>query len=49
MGWSPEDHAQFIGQNLGPTLTAKGFEGLKIMMLDDQRTYLPLWSQTVFQ
>ncbi|KAI9560631.1 hypothetical protein GHT06_011581 [Daphnia sinensis] len=47
MGWSPEDQALFVGQNLGPTLASKGFGDVKIMVVDDQRTFMPSWPKTV--
>jgi len=48
MGWTPEDQALFIGLNLGPTLQAKGFGDIKIMILDDQRLLLPKWAKSVY-
>lgn len=47
MGWTPEDQAFFVGLNLGPTLAAKGFGDIKIMIMDDQRILLPKWAKTV--
>lgn len=47
MGWTPEDQAFFVGLNLGPTLAAKGFGDIKIMIMDDQRILLPKWVKTV--
>jgi glucosylceramidase len=47
MGWTPDDQALFIGLNLGPTLQAKGFGDIKIMILDDQRLLLPKWAKSV--
>ncbi|KAK4037055.1 Glucosylceramidase [Daphnia magna] len=47
MGWSPEDQALFVGQNLGPTLANKGFGDVNIMVVDDQRTFMPSWPETV--
>lgn len=49
MGWSPEDQALFVGQNLGPTLANKGLGDVKIMVVDDQRSFFPTWPQTVYQ
>ena len=46
MGWSAEEQALFVGANLGPTLVAKGFGSIKIMILDDQRPNLPRWPET---
>lgn len=47
MGFTPETQAQFIVDNLGPTLEANGFGDLKIMILDDQRVFLPSWAERV--
>lgn len=47
MGWTPGDQALFIGLNLGPTLKAKGFGDVKIMIMDDQRLLLPKWAKIV--
>ena len=47
MGWSPEEQALFVGYNLGPTMANKGLGDVKIMVLDDQRTYFPTWPSTV--
>ena len=43
MGWTPESQADFVGLNLGPTMQAKGFGHVKIMIMDDQRMLLPKW------
>lgn len=32
---------------MGPTMAAKGFADIKIMIVDDQRNKLPEWVQTV--
>jgi glucosylceramidase len=47
MGFTPETQAQFISENLGPTLEKNGFEQVKIMILDDDRILLPAWPQRV--
>lgn len=47
MGWTSENQSIFVGLNLGPTLQAKGFGDVKIMIMDDQRNYLPEWAETV--
>lgn len=47
MGWTPENQAFFVGLNLGPTLAAKGFSDVKIMIMDDQRLLLPKWAEIV--
>lgn len=49
MGWSAEDQALFVGYHLGPTLANKGFGDVKIMVVDDQRTFMPTWPVTVRQ
>jgi glucosylceramidase len=43
MGFTPESQATFVVKNLGPTLEQNGFGDLKIMVLDDQRLFLPGW------
>lgn len=48
MGFTPESQAQFVVDNLGPTLEQNGFGDIKIMILDDQRLFLPGWAQSVF-
>ena len=47
MGWDAQNQSDFVGNNLGPTLAAKGFESVKIMVMDDQRRNLPDWATTV--
>jgi glucosylceramidase len=47
MGFTPETQAQFIIDNLGPTLENNGFQDIKIMILDDQRLFLPEWPERV--
>lgn len=47
MGWTPETQKTFVVDNLGPTLEANGFEDLKLMILDDQRIWLPEWVNVV--
>ncbi len=41
MGFTPESQATFVLNNLGPTLEQNGFNDIKIMILDDQRLFLP--------
>lgn len=43
MGFTPESQATFVVKNLGPTLENNGFGDIKIMVLDDQRLFLPTW------
>ena len=33
MGWTAENQSIFVGNNLGPTLEAKGFQDIKIMIM----------------
>lgn len=47
LGFTPETQSQFIVDNLGPTLEQNGFNAVKIMILDDQRLFLPAWPQRV--
>ncbi len=47
MGFTPESQAIFLTKNLGPTLKSNGFEDIKIMILDDQRLFLPSWAEKV--
>ena len=47
MGFTPETQSQFIVDNLGPTLEQNGFAAIKIMILDDNRIFLPAWPERV--
>ena len=47
MGWDAQNQSDFVGNNLGPTLEAKGFGAVNIMIMDDQRRNLPDWATTV--
>ena len=47
MGFTPETQAEFVFTNLGPTLEQNGFGDIKIMILDDQRLFLPSWAERV--
>lgn len=47
MGFTPETQSQFIVDNLGPTFEQNGFGDIKIMILDDNRVFLPAWPQRV--
>jgi len=49
MGFTPESQAVFITKNLGPLLKSNGFPDIKIMILDDQRIFLPTWPQRVLE
>ncbi|KAH3697023.1 lysosomal acid glucosylceramidase-like [Dreissena polymorpha] len=47
LGWTPELQRDFISQDLGPALEANGLGDVKLMILDDQRVFLPYWAETV--
>ncbi len=47
MGWNAENQSIFIGLHLGPTLEAAGYGDIKIMIMDDQRIFLPAWPEKV--
>ena len=47
MGWNAETQAMFVGLNLGPTMEAAGYGDVKIMIMDDQRIFLPGWPEKV--
>ena len=47
LGWTAELQRDFIAKDLGPALRAAGFENIKLMILDDQRLFLPKWAEVV--
>ena len=47
MGFTPESQAIFLIKNLGPLLKNEGYPHIKIMILDDQRLFLPAWPKSV--
>ena len=47
MGYTAEMERDFIKNDLGPTLAGQGHADVKIMMLDDQRVFLPSWTNTI--
>lgn len=47
LGWTPELQRDFIAMDLGPALVANGFGNVKLMILDDQRIFLPYWPEIV--
>ncbi|XP_013384673.1 glucosylceramidase [Lingula anatina] len=47
MGWTADLQRDFIKTDLGPALQAAGFASVKLMILDDNRIWLPLWAKTV--
>ena len=48
MGWNSSTQAQWIVENLGPTLEVEGYSDIKLMILDDQRPLVPKWAREVF-
>merc|ERR1711970_1155041 len=49
MGWNASSQANWVGQHLGPSLDAAGFEGIKIMAFDDQRPLLSGWANNIME
>jgi hypothetical protein len=47
MGWTPEMQRDFIKLDLGPALHGSGLQDIKLMILDDQRLFLPHWAKIV--
>nr|XP_045606117.1 lysosomal acid glucosylceramidase-like [Procambarus clarkii] len=47
VGWTPEDQARWIGQHLGPALHNNSLSHLKVMILDDNRIFLPKWADDI--
>lgn len=47
LGWTPEFQRDFIATDLGPALEQAGLENISLMILDDQRVFLPYWAETV--
>lgn len=47
LGWTPEMQRDFIAKDLGPALEESGFGHVKLMILDDVRTFLPYWAEVV--
>jgi glucosylceramidase len=47
MGWNATTLADFIGDNLGPSLEQAGYEAIKLMAIDDQRPFIREWSRTI--
>ncbi|XP_076179383.1 lysosomal acid glucosylceramidase-like [Ptiloglossa arizonensis] len=48
MAWTPETMAEWVANNLGPTLAESPFNNTLIMALDDQRFNLPWYMEAVF-
>lgn len=49
MGWNAGSQRIFIVDNLGPTLESAGYGDVKLMLLDDQRTFIEEWADEVLQ
>ena len=47
MGYTAKMERDFIKEDLGPTLAARGHGDVKIIMLDDQRIFLSSWAKTI--
>lgn len=47
MGWTAEMQRDFIVEDLGPALKQNGYGDVKLMILDDQRLFLPHWADIV--
>ncbi|CAK8681572.1 unnamed protein product [Clavelina lepadiformis] len=48
LGFTAETERDFIKTDLGPEMHNAGYEKIKIMILDDQRMFLPTWPKIVF-
>ena len=48
MYFSPEMERDFVKKDLGPALHQGGYADVKVMILDDQRLFLPVYVQKVF-
>lgn len=49
LGFTPEMQRDFIKKDLGPALEAAGFGHIKLMILDDVRTFLPYWAEVILR
>ena len=49
VAWDVGQQTQFVGRNLGPALEQAGYDGIKIMILDDTAEFLPSWADTVYR
>ena len=47
MGLSAEMERDFIKADLGPLLLARGHGGVNIMILDDERSFVPHWAEAI--
>ncbi|XP_076653663.1 lysosomal acid glucosylceramidase-like [Halictus rubicundus] len=48
MGWTSKTVGAWVGNNLGPKLAASSRNNTKILLLDDQRIFLPWFIEKVF-
>lgn len=49
MAWTPEEERDWIIEYLSPTLKKKGFEHIKIFIMEENRLVIPDWPKKVFQ
>ncbi|PSN49703.1 hypothetical protein C0J52_05335 [Blattella germanica] len=47
MGWTPDEQRDWIANYFGEALHTRGYKNLKLMILDDNRTFLPGWAESV--
>eukprot|EP00095_Tigriopus_kingsejongensis_P004043 maker-scaffold5_size1054832-snap-gene-5.13 protein:Tk04043 transcript:maker-scaffold5_size1054832-snap-gene-5.13-mRNA-1 annotation:"hypothetical protein LOTGIDRAFT_158016" len=47
MGWNATTQKDFIVDHLGPALETGGYGDLKLMIVDDQRTFVDGWGQEI--
>ncbi|KAK7486771.1 hypothetical protein BaRGS_00021918 [Batillaria attramentaria] len=47
MGWTPELQRDFVKLDLGPALQKNKLQNIKLMIMDDQRLFLPYWPEVV--
>ena len=49
LGFTPETQRDFIKTDLGPALMQSAHKEIELMILDDQRIFLPNWAEIVLQ
>lgn len=49
MAWTAEEERDWIIEYLSPTLKRKGFEHMKIFIMEENRLTLPDWPKKVFE
>lgn len=49
LGITREDYVTFYKLYLGPTMWRRGFQNVKLMMLDDNKGYAPLWVRAMME